>query len=65
MRSISERVKKIMSDNVNEKNSVEAVNMPAVSIVTYCAVIVKFGKEELRQVDQRTRKVMRVNEMPY
>ena len=55
------RIKLIMKSKLNGRNKILAVNTWAVSLMRYGAGIIKWTKNELQEVDRKTRKVMTIN----
>ena len=52
------RVRKILKSKLNRGNVINAINTRAVAIIRYGAGIIKWTKEELRNIDRKTRKLM-------
>ena len=55
------RVRKILKSKLNGGNVINAINTRAVAIIRYGAGIIKWTKEELRNVDRKTRKLMNMH----
>ena len=55
------RVRKILKSKLNGSNVINAINTRAVAIIRYGAGIIKWTKEELRNVDRKTRKLMNMH----
>ena len=55
------RVKKILKSKLNGGNTIKAINSRAVSIIRYGAGIVDWTKEELQEMDWKTRKLLIIN----
>lgn len=55
------RLKKLMSSELNSSNLVTGINSWAVGIVRYGAGILDWTKEDLKQMDIRTRKILTMN----
>ena len=55
------RIKAILKSKLNDGNIVKAINMWAVSVVRYSGGIVDWTKEELENMDRKTRKLMTIN----
>ena len=55
------RVKKILKSKLNGGNTIKAINSRAVSIIRYGAGIVDGTKEELQEMDWKTRKLLTIN----
>ena len=55
------RVKKILKSKLNDGNTIKAINSRAVSIIQYGAGIVDWTKEELQEMDWKTRKLLTIN----
>ena len=50
------RVRKILKSKLNGGNVINAINTRAVAIIRYGAGIIKWTKEELRNIDQKNKK---------
>ena len=59
------RVKKILKSKLNGGNTIKAINSRAVSIIRYGAGIVDWTKEELQEMDRKTRKLLTINRALY
>ena len=55
------RVKLILKSKLNGRNKIMALNTWAVSILRYDAGILKWNKNELQEMDRKTRKFMTMN----
>ena len=55
------RVKKILKSKLNGGNTIKAINSRAVSIIRYGAGIVDWTKEELQEMDRKTRNLLTIN----
>ena len=55
------RVKAILKSKLNSGNTVKAVNTWAVPVVRYSGGIVDWTKEDLENIDRKTRKLMTIN----
>ena len=55
------RVKKILKSKLNGGNTIKAINSRAVSIIGYGAGIMDWTKEELQEMDKKTRKLLTIN----
>ena len=55
------RVKKILKSKLKGGNTIKAINSRAVSIIRYGAGIVDWTKEELQEMDRKTRKLLTIN----
>ena len=55
------RVRKITGSKLNGGNVISAINTWAVSLMRYGAGVIKWTKEDLMQVDRKTRKIMTMN----
>ena len=55
------RIKAILKSKLNSGNTVKAMNTWAVPVVRYSAGIVDWTKEELENMDRKTRKLMTIN----
>ena len=54
------RVRKVLKASLNGKNTIEAINSWAVATVRYSAGIVSWTKEDSREMDRKTRKLLTV-----
>ena len=54
------RIRKILKSNLNAGNTIQAINLRAVSIIRYGAGIVDWRKAELQQMDRKTRKLLTI-----
>ena len=52
------RTKKLLETKLSSRNLIKGINNWAVSLVRYSGPFLKWTREELRQIDQRTRKIM-------
>ena len=52
------RTRKLLETKLNSRNLIKGINTWAVPIIRYSGPFLKWTKEELRQIDQRTRKLM-------
>ena len=52
------RTKKLLETKLNSRNLIKGINTWTVSLVTYSRPFFKWTREELKQMDQRTRKPM-------
>ena len=57
----SRRVRKVFQSKLNGGNTIKAVNTWAVSLLRYGAAFVSWTREELRDMDRKTRKMMNMN----
>ena len=57
----SRRIKLILKSKLNGRNKIMALNTWAVSILRYGAGILKWSKNELQEMDRKTRKLMTMN----
>ena len=55
------RAKLVLKSKLNGRNKIMALNTRSVSIMRYGAVILKWNKIELQEMDRKTRKFMTVN----
>ncbi|MEM7264392.1 MAG: hypothetical protein AAF370_00395 [Pseudomonadota bacterium] len=55
------RVKRICKSKLNGKNIIDGINSWAVGIVRYGAGIIAWTKEELKDMDRKTRKILSLN----
>ena len=52
------RFKLVMKSQLNGKNKIRAANTWAVSLMRYGAGTVKWNKEELQEIDRKSRKII-------
>ena len=52
------RTKKLLETKLSSRNLIKGINTWAVPLVRYLGPFLKWTREELRQMDQRTRKLM-------
>ena len=52
------RTRKLLETKLNSRNLIKGINTWAVSLVRYTVPFLKWTRDELRQMDQRTRKLM-------
>ena len=52
------RTRKILETKLSSRNLIKGINTWAVSLVRYSGPFLKWTRDELRQMDQRTRKLM-------
>ena len=52
------RTRKLLETKLNSRNLIKGINTWAVPIIRYSGPFLKWTKKELRQIDQRTRKLM-------
>ena len=55
------RVRKVLQSKLSGGNVIKAVNTWAVSLLRYSAAFVDWTREDLRELDRKTRKVMNMN----
>ena len=55
------RVNLVMKSKLNGRNKIMAANTWAVSLMRYGAGLLKWNKNELQEIDRKTRKVMTIN----
>ena len=55
------RFKLVMKSQLNGKNKIKAVNTWAVSLMRYGAGTINWNKEELQEIDRKSRKIMTMN----
>ena len=56
------RFKFVMKSHLNGKNKIKAANTWAVSLMRYGAGTIKWNKEELQEIDRKSRKIITMNE---
>ena len=61
MKDILRRFKLVMKSQLNGKNKIKAANTLAVSLMRYGAGTIKWNKEELQEIDRKSRKIMTMN----
>jgi hypothetical protein len=54
------RMKKILKSKLNAGNIIKAINSRAVSIIRYGAGLIEWTKEELKEMDRKTRKILTI-----
>ena len=52
------RTRKLLETKLNSRNLIRGINTWAVSLVRYSGPFLKWTRDELKQIDQRTRKLM-------
>ena len=52
------RNRKLLETKLNSRNLIKGINTSAVSLVRYSGPFLKWTRDDLRQMDQRTRKLM-------
>ena len=52
------RTRKLLKTKLNSKNFIKGINTWAVSLIRYSGLFLKWTRDELKQMDQRTRKLM-------
>ena len=52
------RTRKLLETKLNSRNLIKGINTWAVPLVRYSGPFLKWTRDELRQIDQRTRKLM-------
>ena len=55
------RVQKVLETNLNSSNIIKGINTWAISLLRYSAAFIEWNCEELTQLDQRTRKLMKMH----
>ena len=55
------RLKLVLKSLLNGKNKIKAANTWAVSLMRYGAGTIKWNKEELQEIDRKSRKIMTIN----
>ena len=58
MKGYYRRVRQILKSKLNAGNIVKAINSRAIAVVRHGAGIMKWTKEELREMDRKTRKIL-------
>ena len=59
------RTKKLLETKLNSRNHIKGINTWAVPLVRYSRAFLKWTREELKQMDQRTRKLMTMHKALY
>ena len=59
------RVRKVLETKLNGNNIIKAINTWAVSVVRYSAPFLDWRKEEIQELDRRTRKLMTMHKALY
>lgn len=54
------RVRKILKSKLNGGNTIKAINTRAVAVIRYGAGIIDWRKDELREIDRKTRKLLTI-----
>lgn len=54
-------VRKVAQTKLNGGNLIQAINMWAVSFIRYAGGIIEWTKQELKELDRRTRKLLTMN----
>jgi hypothetical protein len=54
------RMKKILKSKLNAGNIIKAINSQAVSIIRYGSGLIEWIKEELKEMDRKTRKILTI-----
>ena len=52
------RTRKLFETKLSSRNLIKGINTWALSLVRYCGPFLKWTRDELKQMDQRTRKLM-------
>ena len=52
------RTRKLLETKLNSRNLIKGINALAVPLVRYCGLFLKWTREEIKQIDQKTRKLM-------
>ena len=55
------RVRKVAQSKLNGGNLIQAINTWAVSLIRYAGGIIEWTKQELKELDRRTRKLLIMN----
>ena len=56
------RLKLVMQSKLNGGNKIKAVNTWAVALLRYGGGVIRWTKDELQNMDRKTRKMMTMNE---
>ena len=59
------RTRKLLETKLSSRNPIKEINTWAVPLVGYSGPLVKWTREELKQMDQRTRKLMSMHKALY
>ena len=54
------RIRKLLETKLSNRNLIKGINTWAISLVTYAGPFLKWTWDELKQMDQRTRKLMTI-----
>ena len=57
------RTRKLLKTKLSSRNLIKGINCWAVPLVRYSAPFVKWTRDELKQMDQRTRKLMTMHKV--
>ena len=55
------RTRKLLKTKLNSRNLIKGINTRVVSLVRYCGPLRKWTRDELKQIDQRTRNLMKTH----
>ena len=55
------RTRKLLETKLSSRNFIKGINTRAVTLVRYSGLFLKWTREELKQMDQRTRKLMTIH----
>ena len=59
------RTRKLLKTKLNSRNLIKGINTWAVPLVIYSGHFLKWTRDELKQMDQRTRKLMTMHKALY
>ena len=59
------RVRAILRTELNAKNQLEAINTPAIPVVSYSFNVINWNLEEIRLIDTKIRKLLTLNRMHH
>ena len=57
------RTRKLLETKLNSRNLIRRINTWAVPLIRYSGPFLKWTRDELKQMDQRTRKLMTMHDM--
>jgi hypothetical protein len=56
----AKRMKKILKSKLNARNIIKAIDSRAISIIRYGAGLIEWTKEELKEMDRKTREILTI-----
>ena len=64
-KNISGELKKLLETKLSNRNLIKGINTWTVLLVIYSGPFLKWTRDELKQMDQRTRKLMTMNKASH